>query len=206
MNQPAARFGRPYLRAIQMDAEVDLLDCERQFHSAAALLADAPSESYGGGGTTFDWGRVPLRRTKPLVLSGGLEPRTSAMRSGGCDRARSMSAAESKSRLASRAVLASTSSSRRYVPPTKVLHEALRPSGRARPLRPLWRHLRRRDADPRARRAARRVRSATATIPRSSPSSSDELKHYVGRPSPSITPSAGRESSAARRSSSSART
>lgn len=72
-HEPACtRFGRPYLRAIQMDAKVDLLDCERQFHSAAALLADAPSESYGGAGMTFDWGRVPLRRTKPLVLSGGL--------------------------------------------------------------------------------------------------------------------------------------
>jgi len=72
-HEPAcSRFGRPYLRAIQMGTTVDLLDCERQFHSAAALLADAPGESFGGSGATFDWGRVPLRRTKPLVLSGGL--------------------------------------------------------------------------------------------------------------------------------------
>jgi len=67
-----SRYGRPYLRAIHMDAEVDLLDCEREFHTAAALLADAPSDAYGGSGSTFDWGRVPLRRTKPLVLAGGL--------------------------------------------------------------------------------------------------------------------------------------
>lgn len=72
-HEPAcSRYGRPYLRAIQMEAAVDLLDCERQFHSAAALLADAPSDTHGGGGRVFDWGRVPLRRTKPLVLAGGL--------------------------------------------------------------------------------------------------------------------------------------
>jgi phosphoribosylanthranilate isomerase len=72
-HEPAcSRYGRPYLRAIRMDAEVDLLDSERQFHSAAALLADAPSEAYGGSGRSFDWSRVPLRRAKALVLAGGL--------------------------------------------------------------------------------------------------------------------------------------
>jgi len=72
-HEPAcSRYGRPYLRAVSMDAGVDLLDWERQFHSAAALLADAPAETLGGGGATFDWGRVPLRRSKPLVLAGGL--------------------------------------------------------------------------------------------------------------------------------------
>jgi phosphoribosylanthranilate isomerase len=72
-HEPAcSRYGRPYLRAIRMDAEVDLLDLERQFHSAAALLADAPSDAYGGSGRSFDWSRVPLRRAKALVLAGGL--------------------------------------------------------------------------------------------------------------------------------------
>jgi phosphoribosylanthranilate isomerase len=70
-----SRYGRPYLRAVRMDPGVDLLDSEREFHSAVALLADAPSTAaaeYGGTGRTFDWTRVPLRRTKPLVLAGGL--------------------------------------------------------------------------------------------------------------------------------------
>ena len=71
--QACSRYGRPYLRAIRMDAGVDLLDSERVFHSAVALLADAPSEGYGGSGTVFDWNRVPSRRTKPLVLAGGLD-------------------------------------------------------------------------------------------------------------------------------------
>lgn len=67
-----SRYGRRYLRAVAMGEGVDLLDWERQFHSAAALLADAPADSYGGAGATFDWGRVPLRRAKPLILAGGL--------------------------------------------------------------------------------------------------------------------------------------
>jgi len=72
-HEPACvRYGRPYMRAVRMEPGVDLLDCEREFHSAAALMADAPSDAFGGSGTTFDWTRVPLRRAKPLVLAGGL--------------------------------------------------------------------------------------------------------------------------------------
>lgn len=69
-----SRYGHPYLRAVRMEEGVDLLDCERQFQSAAALLLDTPSEGYGGSGRTFDWGRVPPRHSKPLVLAGGLAP------------------------------------------------------------------------------------------------------------------------------------
>lgn len=68
------QFGRPYLRAVRMAEKVDLLDCERSFPSALALLADAPAANFGGGGRAFDWARVPARpeRTMPLVLAGGL--------------------------------------------------------------------------------------------------------------------------------------
>jgi phosphoribosylanthranilate isomerase len=67
-----ARFGRPYLKAIRIDAEVDLLDSARRFASAQALLLDAPVESYGGGGKVFDWSLVPADVARPVVLSGGL--------------------------------------------------------------------------------------------------------------------------------------
>ena len=66
------RHGRPYMRAIQMENEVDLLDCERTFPSAAALLLDAPSEAYGGSGKAFDWTRIPRDRKRRIVLAGGL--------------------------------------------------------------------------------------------------------------------------------------
>jgi phosphoribosylanthranilate isomerase len=75
-----ARFRRPYLRAVRVADGVDLLDCERVFASAAALLADAPAPGYGGGGAVFDWDRLPPRdaRGKPLILAGGLDERNVA--------------------------------------------------------------------------------------------------------------------------------
>lgn len=76
-DETAARciaFARPYVRAIRMEEGVDLLDCEREYASAIGLLADAPAEGYGGGGTNFDWMRLPPAgaRSMPLVLAGGL--------------------------------------------------------------------------------------------------------------------------------------
>ncbi len=69
-----SRYGHPYVRALRMEEGVDLLDFERQFQSAAALMFDAPSPGYGGSGQTFEWNRIPLRRSKPIVLAGGLVP------------------------------------------------------------------------------------------------------------------------------------
>jgi phosphoribosylanthranilate isomerase len=68
------RLGRPYLRAARMSEGVDLLDFERCFPSAIALLADAPTVGFGGSGEKFDWSRVPApsQRRLPLVLAGGL--------------------------------------------------------------------------------------------------------------------------------------
>jgi phosphoribosylanthranilate isomerase len=69
------RFGRAYLRAVPMADGVDLLDWERRYPDAAALLADAPSAVFGGSGRTFDWGGVPDagQRRRPLILAGGLD-------------------------------------------------------------------------------------------------------------------------------------
>lgn len=69
-------FARPYLRAIRMETGVDLLDCERLFATATALLADTPTAGFGGSGKAFDWSLLPAaeRRTKALILAGGLHP------------------------------------------------------------------------------------------------------------------------------------
>lgn len=68
------RFRRPYLRALRVARSTDLLDCERTFALASALLVDAPAQGFGGGGVAFDWSLLPSAqaRTKPLVLAGGL--------------------------------------------------------------------------------------------------------------------------------------
>jgi len=67
-----ARYGATYVRAVRMAEGVDLLDSERLFPSAAALLLDAPSEAYGGSGQAFDWSRIPQQRTRRVILAGGL--------------------------------------------------------------------------------------------------------------------------------------
>jgi len=70
-----AAFGRAYLRAVAMGEGVDLLDWEKRYPTAAALLADAPSVAFGGSGRTFEWSRLPVaeQRSRPLILAGGLD-------------------------------------------------------------------------------------------------------------------------------------
>lgn len=69
------RYQRPYLKAIHMRDDVDLREEEARFADAAGLLLDAfAQDRFGGSGRTFDWSRVPVQRTKPIVLAGGLTP------------------------------------------------------------------------------------------------------------------------------------
>ena len=71
-----AAYRRPYLRAVRMTAELDLLDFARRFEEAQGLLLDAHVEGFGGGGKAFDWSLVPAgfsaESKRRLVLSGGL--------------------------------------------------------------------------------------------------------------------------------------
>jgi phosphoribosylanthranilate isomerase len=69
-------FGLPYLKAIPVAAEGDLLESLSSFGDAAGWLLDAPPSGGlpGGTGRTFDWARVPAKLPRPLVLSGGLDP------------------------------------------------------------------------------------------------------------------------------------
>ncbi len=68
-------YGRPYVKAIPMRDDVDLSVEEKRFSDAAGLLLDTFTAGMAGGsGRTFDWSRVPTRRTKPVILAGGLTP------------------------------------------------------------------------------------------------------------------------------------
>ncbi len=66
-------FGRPYVRAVRMEAGTDLIECRRRFPGAKALLLDAhvPGQR-GGTGQVFDWAAIPSDHPAPLILSGGL--------------------------------------------------------------------------------------------------------------------------------------
>ena len=66
-------FARPYMKAIRMRPELDVVAAIAQYPSASGILLDAYRPGIPGGtGETFDWARVPQQSTKPLVLAGGL--------------------------------------------------------------------------------------------------------------------------------------
>jgi phosphoribosylanthranilate isomerase len=68
-----ARFGRPHVRAVRVEAGTDLVEYAVRFPRAKALLLDAhvPGQR-GGTGQTFDWAGIPREFPLPLILSGGL--------------------------------------------------------------------------------------------------------------------------------------
>ncbi len=68
-------FAQPYLRAVRVRAETDLLQYAREFSAAQGLLLDAWVEgTRGGTGAVFDWSLIPGDLPAPVVLSGGLNP------------------------------------------------------------------------------------------------------------------------------------
>lgn len=69
-----ARYGRPWIRAARMRAGVDLIEFAARHPGARGILLDAFVDGYGGGGKTFDWSLIPEGFTRPIILSGGLDP------------------------------------------------------------------------------------------------------------------------------------
>lgn len=69
------QFGRPYLKAIRMRPELDVVETISRYPSASGILLDAYTPGVPGGtGETFDWARVPAASAVPVVLAGGLTP------------------------------------------------------------------------------------------------------------------------------------
>ncbi|MHB1215074.1 MAG: phosphoribosylanthranilate isomerase [Thiobacillus sp.] len=70
-----ARYGRPYIKAVRVNRDTDLLKCAADFDSARGLLLDAYVPGVPGGtGERFDWSLIPASLPKPVILSGGLAP------------------------------------------------------------------------------------------------------------------------------------
>jgi phosphoribosylanthranilate isomerase len=68
------QFNKPYLKAIRVQAGVDLLQCAADFSSAQGLLLDAYVAGIPGGtGAVFDWSLIPQNLPLPVILSGGLD-------------------------------------------------------------------------------------------------------------------------------------
>lgn len=68
-------FGHPYIKAIRMRPELDVMAAMNDYAGAAGLLLDAWHPAVqGGSGESFDWERIPAERPRPLILAGGLHP------------------------------------------------------------------------------------------------------------------------------------
>jgi len=66
---------RPWIKAIRMQAGIDLQEISQQYQAAKALLLDAYTPGVPGGtGEVFDWQRIPEKLQLPLILAGGLNP------------------------------------------------------------------------------------------------------------------------------------
>ena len=64
----------PYIKAVRVRAETDLLQYATAYSGAQGLLLDAYVEAVPGGtGQRFDWDLVPSSLPLPIVLSGGLD-------------------------------------------------------------------------------------------------------------------------------------
>lgn len=68
-------FSVPYIKALRVRPETDLLQYARTYASAKGLLLDAFVEgARGGTGAVFDWELIPRQLALPLILAGGLNP------------------------------------------------------------------------------------------------------------------------------------
>jgi len=70
-----ARYGRPYIKAVRVNRDTDLIKCAADFEDARGLLLDAYVPGVPGGtGERFDWSMIPETMPKAVILSGGLTP------------------------------------------------------------------------------------------------------------------------------------
>lgn len=66
-------YKKPFLKAVRVKPDTNLLQYCLDYNDAQALLLDAYSEAaMGGTGQTFDWKLIPRDLPKPVVLAGGL--------------------------------------------------------------------------------------------------------------------------------------
>ena len=67
------QYQLPYLKAIRVKSDTNLIQYAQNYSSAQALLLDTYSENaVGGTGEIFDWRIIPQHLPKPIILAGGL--------------------------------------------------------------------------------------------------------------------------------------
>ena len=74
------QFSQPYIKAIRVKQDTDLLQYTERYSTAKGLLLDTYAANMPGGtGHVFDWHLIPQHLPLPLILSGGLNPDNVAM-------------------------------------------------------------------------------------------------------------------------------
>ena len=74
------QFSLPYIKAIRVKHDMDLLQYAERYKTAKGLLLDTYAVNMPGGtGHAFDWRLIPQHLPLPLILSGGLNPNNIAM-------------------------------------------------------------------------------------------------------------------------------
>jgi phosphoribosylanthranilate isomerase len=69
------QFNQPYLKALRVRADSDLLVAAQGYREARGLLLDAWHEIVpGGSGAVFDWELIPAVLRPHCILAGGLDP------------------------------------------------------------------------------------------------------------------------------------
>ena len=70
-----AQYEMPFIKAIRVSPEVDLIKTANEYSQASALLLDAyQPDVYGGSGKSFDWSLANIELDLPIILAGGLTP------------------------------------------------------------------------------------------------------------------------------------
>ncbi len=68
-------YQRPFIKAVRVKQDTNLVQYAADFPDAKALLLDAYTEGMAGGtGQVFDWKLIPQHLDKPIILAGGLNP------------------------------------------------------------------------------------------------------------------------------------
>ncbi len=77
--QECESYGLPFIKAIRVKSDTNLIQCAKDFSASKALLLDTYTDGVAGGtGHVFDWSLIPAGLEKPVILAGGLNARNVA--------------------------------------------------------------------------------------------------------------------------------
>jgi phosphoribosylanthranilate isomerase len=68
------QFGLPWIKAVRMRPEINLLQVQESYHQAQGLLLDTYQQGTPGGtGARFDWQAIDKELRHEIILAGGLD-------------------------------------------------------------------------------------------------------------------------------------